>query len=150
MALALFLTFLYGAGTAVILPTPFEASLGAIEFAPAWAVMAVAVVGKFCGAYLVFFLAVRLKRLPRVQTWQANNRYARALMGFGRRWVDRYGAPALFLLLLIPGFPDTGAVHLLAVAGGRPLAFSLATAAAGSVRLVLVYLGVWGATQALS
>jgi uncharacterized membrane protein YdjX (TVP38/TMEM64 family) len=64
--------------------------------------------------------------------------------------VDRYGAPALFFLLLIPGFPDTGAVYLAAVAGARPLAFSLATAGAGAVRLTLAYLGIWGVSQSLA
>ena len=147
MALALFLVFLYALGTAVALPTPLEAVLGAVELAPGWAVILVAVLGKLAGAYLVFWLAVRVKGLPRVQAWQQGNRYAKRLMEFGRKWVDRYGAPALFLLLLIPGFPDTGAVYLLAVAGGRPLAFSLAAAGASAVRLSLVYLGVWSITR---
>jgi len=150
MALALFLTFLYGAGTAIILPTPLEAALAGAKFAPGWAVIAVATAGKFAGAYAIFLLAVRLKRIPRVRDWQARNRYARWLMEFGRKWVDRYGAPALFLLLLIPGFPDTGAVYLLAAVGGRPLAFSMATAAAAAVRLSLAYLGIWGLSRYLA
>ncbi len=149
MALALFLTFLYGAGTAVVLPTPLEAALAAARFAPGWAVILVATLGKFAGAYAIFYLAVRLKRLSRVRAWQARNRYARWLMEVGGKWVDRYGAPALFLLLLIPGFPDTGAMYLLAVAGGRPLAFSLATATAAAVRLTLAYLGIWGLSRHL-
>lgn len=150
MALALFLTFLYGFGTSVVLPTPLEAALGATRLAPGWAVILVAVLGKFLGAYALFYLAVRIKRLPRVEEWQGRNRYARWLMRFGERWVDRFGAPALFFLLLIPGFPDTGAVYLLALAGGRPLVFSLATAGAGAVRLTLVYLGIWGFVRAVS
>lgn len=150
MALSLLLVFLYAAGTAIALPTPLEAALAGLKFAPPWAVIATAVVGKFVGAYLVFYFALRLKRLPRVEEWGRRNRWGRWLFGIGRRWVDRYGAPALFLLLLIPGFPDTGAVYLAAIAGGRPLAFSLATAGAGAVRLTLTYLGIWGAVQALA
>jgi len=150
MALALILVFLYAVGTSVVLPTPLEAVLSAVKLAPGWAVIAVAVLGKLVGAYLVFWLAVRVKGLPRVQAWQGRNRYARWLMEFGRKWVDRYGAPALFLLLLIPGFPDTGAVYLLAVAGGRPVAFSLATAGAGAVRLSLAYLGIMGLSRTIS
>jgi len=150
MALGLFLVFLYAVGTSVVLPTPLEASLAAVKLAPAWAVIAVAVLGKFVGAYLVFLLGVRLKRLPSVQEWQSRNRFGQKLLEFGKRWVDKYGAPALFFCLLIPGFPDTGAVYLLALTGGRPLAFALAAAAAGVVRLSLTYLGIWGATQALS
>ena len=150
MALALFLVFLYAVGTSVVLPTPLEAVLSAVKLAPGWAVIAVAVLGKLVGAYLVFWLAVRVKGLPRVQSWQGRNRYARWLMEFGRKWVDRYGAPALFLLLLIPGFTDTGAVYLLAVAGGRPVAFSLATAGAGAVRLSLAYLGIMGLSRTIS
>ncbi len=149
MALALFLAFLYGAGTAIVLPTPQEAVLVAAKFAPGWAVIVVATLGKFAGAYAIFYIAVQLKRLPRVQAWRARNRYARWLMEFGRRWVDRFGAPALFFLLLIPGFPDTGAMYLLAAVGGRPLAFSLAAAGAAAVRLTLAYLGIWGVAQAL-
>ena len=147
MALTLFLAFLYAAGTAIALPTPLEAVLAGVKFAPGWAVIVTATVGKFAGAYAIFYLAVCLKRLPRVRDWQARNRYAKRLMDFGWRWVDRYGAPALFFLLLIPGFPDTGAVYLLAVAGGRPLAFSLATAGAAAVRLSLAYLGIWSVAQ---
>lgn len=149
MALALFLAFLYGAGTAVALPTPLEAALAGTRFAPGWAVIAAATLGKFAGAYAVFRLAVHLKRIPRVRAWRARNRYARRLMAFGERWVDRYGAPALFFLLLIPGFPDTGAVYFLAVTGGRPLAFSLATGGAAAVRLTLAYLGIWGLSHYL-
>jgi len=150
MALALFLVFLYAVGTSMVLPTPLEAALGGLKFAPGPAVITAAVLGKFAGAYAVFYLAVRLKRLRAVEEWRARNRYARRLMALGERWVNRFGAPALFLLLLIPGFPDTGAVYLLAVAGGRPLAFSLAAAGAGAVRLTLVYLGIWGTYQAVS
>lgn len=149
MALTLFLVFLYAAGTALVLPTPLEAVLAGVKFAPGWAVIAVATMGKFTGAYAIFYLAVYLKRLPRVQNWGATNRYARALMEFGHKWVDRFGAPALFFLLLIPGFPDTGAVYLLAITGGRPFAFSLAAAAAAAVRLSLAYLGIWGVTTYL-
>ena len=150
MALTLFLVFLYAIGTSVALPTPLEATLGAVKVAPGWGVITLAVLGRFVGAYTIFYLAVRLKRLPRLQEWQGKNRYARWLMAFGKKWVDKYGAPALFFCLLIPGFPDTGAVYLLALAGGRPLAFSLAAAGAAAVRLSLVYLGIWGATQAPS
>jgi len=45
--------------------------------------------GKFAGTDVIFYLAVYLKRLPRVRDWQAKNRYARVLMGFGKRgWID--------------------------------------------------------------
>ena len=69
MALTLFLVFLYAAGTALVLPTPLEAVLAGVKFAPGWAVIAVATMGKFTGAYAIFYLAVYLKRLPRVQNW---------------------------------------------------------------------------------
>ena len=39
MALTLFLVFLYAAGTALVLPTPLEAVLAGVKFAPGWAVI---------------------------------------------------------------------------------------------------------------
>ncbi len=143
MVMTLLLAFLYGVGTAVVLPTPLEAVLAGAKFAPGWAVIIAATLGKFAGAYAIFYLGAYLKRLPRVRDWQARNRYVKKLLEVGTRWVNRFGAPALFLLLLIPGFPDTGAVYLLAVAGGRPLSFALATAAAAAIRLSLAYVGLW-------
>ncbi|MGC9529786.1 MAG: VTT domain-containing protein [Candidatus Bipolaricaulaceae bacterium] len=144
MVLALFLAFLYAVGTSVVLPTPTEAVLTAARYSPAWAVVLVAVAGKTVGAYLTFFIGDRLKQLPRVQVWRRQSRWGRRLLAWGERWVDRFGAPALFLCLLIPGFPDTGGVYLLALTGRRPLAFAVATGTAAAVRLTVTYFGVVG------
>ncbi|HID08658.1 TPA: hypothetical protein EYP13_00345, partial [Candidatus Micrarchaeota archaeon] len=138
--LTVILSFLYGIGTAVALPTPTEAVLIATRYAPGWAVICAAVFGKSLGAFLIYRFAVYIKGLDRVERWKARNRYAQVLFRFGERWVDRFGPSALFFLLLIPGFPDTGAVYLTAVAGGRPLAFALAVGASSAVRLSLAYL----------
>ena len=144
---ALAIVFLYAVGTAVALPTPTEAVLLAVKYAPGWAVICAAVLGKALGSYLIFWIAVYIKGLEGLRNWRARNRYARALFHFGERWVNRYGPPALFFLLLIPGFPDTGAIYLVAAAGARPRAFALAVGASSAVRLTLAYLGIWGLSE---
>ncbi|MBC7092473.1 VTT domain-containing protein [Candidatus Bipolaricaulota bacterium] len=147
VVLALFLAFLYAVGTAVVLPSPTEAVLAAAKVAPPWAVIAVATLGRMAGSYLVFFLGDRVKRLPRVEVWRRETRWGQWWLAIGERWVNRFGVPALFLLLLIPGFPDTVAMYLLAAVGRRPLAFALAASGASAVRLAFVQAGIWLATR---
>jgi membrane protein DedA with SNARE-associated domain len=145
----LFLAFLYGVGTVVLLPTPMEAVLTATRYAPPWAVITVAVLGRMIGAYFVFFLGDWLKRLPKVEFWRRETRWGQRLLNQGEKWVNRFGAPALFLCLLIPGFPDTGISYLLAIIGRRPISFTLAVGGAAALRLSLVQAGIWAIGQAV-
>lgn len=140
MAFTLFLAFLYALGTVLVLPSPQELVLGAAVRAPGWAVILVAVAGRTVGAYLLFFAGDRLKHWVRrsnqetkVQKWAARL----------ERWVNRFGAPALFLFLLVPGFPDTALSYVLAIFNRRPWAFALAFAAASALRLSLAFLGIY-------
>lgn len=140
MAFTLFLAFLYALGTVLVLPSPQELVLGAAVRAPGWAVILVAVAGRTVGAYLLFFAGDRLKRWVRwsnqetkVQKWAARLEH----------WVNRFGAPALFLFLLVPGFPDTALGYVLAIFNRRPWAFALAFAAASALRLSLAFLGIY-------
>lgn len=147
MAWALFLAFLYGVGTVLVLPSPQELVLGAAAKAPGWAVILVAVAGRACGAYLLFLIGDRLKRWKRLASWRAQNERVQGWALRLERWVNRVGAPALFLFLLIPGFPDTAASYVLALFNRRPWAFALAFACASALRLSLTFLGisyVWG------
>lgn len=143
MALALFLAFLYAVGTVLALPSPLEAVLGAAVKAPGWAVILTAVAGRACGAYLLFFLGDRLKRWERWKRWQGRDegwqKWAKRL----EREVNRFGAFALFLFLLVPGFPDTAVGYVLALFNRRPWAFALAFAAASGLRLSLAFLGIY-------
>ncbi len=143
MGVPLALAFLYALGTVVILPSPQELVLAAVAKAPAWAVILAAVCGRALGAYLLFLAGDRLKRWPRVARWRKKE--AKVLRWAVRleKWVNRFGAPALFLCLLIPGFPDTAVSYVLALFNRRPWAFALAFALASAVRLSLAYLGIY-------
>lgn len=143
MAFALFLVFLYAIGTVVVLPTPQELVLAALATAPGWAVIAVAATGRAVGAYLLFFLGARLRAWQRVQAWREKDGRIQKWAMHTERWVNRFGAPALFFLLLIPGFPDTVLSYILAVFNRRPWAFALAMAGASALRLSLAYLGIF-------
>ncbi|MEN3011125.1 MAG: VTT domain-containing protein [Candidatus Bipolaricaulaceae bacterium] len=140
MALSLCLAFLYAVGTVVVLPSPQELVLGAVAHAPGWAVILVAVAGRACGAYLLFFAGDRLKRRIR---WKGREERIRRWAAQLERWVNRLGAPALFLFLLIPGFPDTAVSYVLALFNRRPWAFALAFAGAAALRLSLAFLGIY-------
>ncbi len=139
----LFLVFLYEVGAAVILPTPSELPLVTYKWLPVGWMMLFAVAGKIVGSYLVFFLGDRLKNTERFQRWVDRYRVLQTLTRWSERFVRRFGVFAVFLLLCIPGFPDTVSLYLFAIIGQRPVLFSLAAGAATAVRFGLVILGVW-------
>lgn len=143
MALSLVLTFFYSVGTVILLPSPQELALGAATVAPGWAVITVAALGRAAGAYLLFFLGDRLKRWRKIQNWRTQEKKLQRWLLVTEKWINRLGAPALFFLLLIPGFPDTVISYVLALFGRRPWAFALAVAAASAFRLTLAYLGIF-------
>ncbi len=143
MALTLCLSFLYAVGTVLVLPSPQELVLGAVASAPGWTVILVAVLGRIAGAYVLFFLGDRLKRWQRIQIWREKEARVQLWIARVEKWVNRMGAPALFFLLLIPGFPDTGMSYVLALFSRRPGAFALAVAGASAVRLTLAYFGIF-------
>jgi uncharacterized membrane protein YdjX (TVP38/TMEM64 family) len=101
------------------------------------------VAGKIVGSYLVFFLGDRMKNTDRFQRLVHRYRFLQTIMRWSEKLVRRYGVFAVFLLLCIPGFPDTVSLYLFAVVGQRPVLFSLAAGAATAVRFSLVILGVW-------
>ncbi len=144
----LFLVFLYVFGTAVILPTPAELPLVTYKWLPVWWVTVFAVCGKIVGSYLVFFLGDRMKNTERFHRLVNRSRLLQAIMTRSERFVRRYGVFAVFVLLCIPGFPDTVSLYLFALIGQRPVLFSLAAGAATAVRYSLVILGVWTIGQA--
>jgi membrane protein YqaA with SNARE-associated domain len=143
----LFLVFLYEIGAAAILPTPAELPLVTYKWLPVGWMTLFAVVGKIVGSYLVFFLGDRMKNTERFHRLVARYDVLSAVMKWSERFVRRYGVFAVFLLLCIPGFPDTISLYLFALIGQRPVLFSLAAGAATAVRFGLVILGVWSIGQ---
>ncbi|MFN3347231.1 MAG: VTT domain-containing protein, partial [Candidatus Bipolaricaulaceae bacterium] len=143
MAFALFLAFLYALGTVVVLPSPQELVLAAAAKAPAWTVILVAVCGRAIGAYLLFLAGDRLKRWQRFRHWRRKGAKAQKWVACLEKGVTRFGAPALFTFLLIPGFPDTAVSYVLALFNRRPWAFALAFALASALRLSLAFLGIY-------
>ncbi len=143
----LLLVFLYEVGAAAFLPTPAELPLATYKWLPVGWMTLFAALGKFAGSYAVFFLGDRMKNTERFHRLVGRYRALRGIMDWSERFVRRYGVFAVFLLLCIPGFPDTVSLYLFAVIGQRPVLFSLAAGAATAVRFGLVILGVWSIGQ---
>jgi membrane protein YqaA with SNARE-associated domain len=146
----LLLVFLYEVGAALVLPTPSELPVLGRSWLPLGWVFAFAVAGKILGSYVVFFLGDRLKGTARFQRLADRYRWIRAMMSWSERFVRRYGVFAVFVLLSIPGFPDTVSLYLFALVGKRPVLFAVAAGLGTAVRMGLVLAGVVGVQHAAS
>jgi uncharacterized membrane protein YdjX (TVP38/TMEM64 family) len=138
----LLLVFLYEVGTAIILPTPSEIPVLGYTRIPIGWIFVFAVAGKIAGSYVIFFLGDRLKGTARFQRVAMRNRWVRAVMTWSERFVHRYGVFAVFVLLSIPGFPDTVSLYLFALVSKRPVVFALAAGLGTAVRMILMLFGV--------
>jgi uncharacterized membrane protein YdjX (TVP38/TMEM64 family) len=143
---ALGMIFLYEVGAAVVLPTPSELPVLIYSWVPlAWIFLA-AVLGKTAGSYLLFFLGDRLKGTARFKRLAARYRAVGWILRVSEGFVRRYGVLAVFVLLSIPGFPDTVSLYLFALVGNRPILFSIASGLGTAVRMGLVLVGFRGLT----
>jgi len=140
----LLLIFLYEVGAAVILPTPSEIPMLGYNYIPIVWIFIFAVLGKIVGAYIVFLIGDRAKETERFQRFLNRYRWARRFFDLSERFVQRYGVFAVFVLLSIPGFPDTASLYLFAIIGNRPVLFSIASGLGTAVRMGLVLLGFHG------
>lgn len=140
----LILIFLYEVGAAVILPTPSEIPVLGYGFIPLGWIFLVAVLGKTVGAYIVFLVGDRAKGTERFEKFLVRHRWARIFFDASERFVKRYGVFAVFVLLSIPGFPDTVSLYLFAVVGNRPVLFAIASGLGTAMRMGLVLLGFHG------
>ena len=138
----LLLIFLYEVGTAVVLPTPSEVPVLGYTRIPIGWIFVFAISGKIVGSYLVFFFGDRLKGTARFQRLALRNRWVRAIMTWSERFVHRYGVFAVFVLLSVPGFPDTVSLYLFALVSKRPVVFALAAGLGTAVRMILVLFGL--------
>jgi hypothetical protein len=118
---ALVLIFLYEVGTAIVLPTPSEVPVLGYSWIP---------------------LGDRAKGTARFGRLVERHRWLARVMAWSERFVDRYGILAVFVLLSIPGFPDTASLYLFALVGKRPVVFALAAGLGTAVRMVLVLFGI--------
>ena len=141
---ALLLIFLYEVAAAVVLPTPSEIPVLGYTWIPVWLIFIFAVAGKTLGSYIVFFLGDRMKSTNRFQRLAARYAWVRRVLEWSERFVRRFGFWAVFLLLSIPGFPDTVSLYLFALVGDRPVLFALAAGLGTAVRMGLVLAGVHG------
>jgi len=141
---ALLLVFAYEVGAAVILPTPTEMPAVAYSWLPIGWLFVFAVAGKIVGSYLIFFVGDRVKRTERFEAFCQKHKAIGRLMAYSERLLDRFGVVALFVLLSIPGFPDTLPLYVFALAGRRPVMFALASGFGTAVRISLVIAGFEG------
>jgi uncharacterized membrane protein YdjX (TVP38/TMEM64 family) len=139
---ALVLIFLYEVGTAIVLPTPSEVPVLGYSWIPLGWIFVFAVAGKIVGSYLIFFIGDRAKGTARFGRLVERHRWLARVMAWSERFVDRYGILAVFVLLSIPGFPDTASLYLFALVGKRPVVFALAAGLGTAVRMVLVLFGI--------
>lgn len=107
---ALLLIFLYEVGAAVILPTPSETPVFGYTWIPIGWIFSFAVAGKTVGSFLIFSLGDRAKNTQHFQRLVNRHRWIQVVMDWSERFVRRYGVFAVFVLLSIPGFPDTFAL----------------------------------------
>ena len=140
--IALLLIFLYEAATAVILPTPSEIPILSYTWIPLGWIFVFAVAGKVLGSYLIFFLGDRIKSTDRFRRLAERFRAVRTVMSWSERFVNRYGVFAVFVLLSVPGFPDTVSLYLFALVSKRPVVFALAAGLGTGVRMLLVLFGL--------
>jgi len=103
-----------------------------------------AVLGKMIGTYIVFSVGDRAKKTTRFQRFLDNHHWAKKFFGVSERFVRRYGAFAVFILLSIPGFPDTASLYLFAIVGKRTILFSIASGLGMALHMGLVLLGFHG------
>jgi membrane protein YqaA with SNARE-associated domain len=142
------LVFLYEVGTALVLPTPSELPVLGHTVLPIGWVFVVAVAGKIVGSYLVFFVGDRMKETARFRRLAERHAWIRAVLSWSERFVRRYGVFGVFVLLSIPGFPDTVSLYLFAAVGRRPVLFAIAAGLGTGVRMGLVLAGVLGVQHA--
>ena len=147
---ALFLIFLYEVGTAIALPTPSGFHVLAHSWIPLGWIFLFAVAGKVVGAYLVFFLGDWVKGTDHFRRLTERHRWLRFALRVSERFVHRYGVFAVFVLLSVPGFPDTVSLYLFALVGKRPVLFALASGLGTAVRMGLILVGFRGLVGASS
>lgn len=141
---ALLLVFLYEVGAAVVLPTPSELAILGQSWAPIGLILLFAVAGKTAGAYLVFFLGSRARRTERFKRLTARYAILQTVLDHTERFVRRFGLPAIFVLLSIPGLPDTLPLYLFALVSDRPAIYAIASGLGTVVRFAVVLTGVHG------
>lgn len=140
----LLLIFIYEVGAAVILPTPSEIPVLGYNYIPIGWIFLFGVLGKTVGSYLVFLGGAKAKETHKFKKFLNRHPAAQKVYELTEAFVRRYGVAAVFILLSIPGFPDTASIYLFAVVGKRPIAFALASGLGTAVRMVVVLFAFHG------
>ncbi len=140
----LLLIFIYEVGAAVILPTPSEIPVLGYNYIPIGWIFLFAVLGKTVGSYLVFLGGAKAKETHKFTKFLHRHPAAQKVYELTEAFVRRYGVAAVFVLLSIPGFPDTASIYLFAVVGKRPIAFALASGLGTAVRMVILLFAFHG------
>lgn len=108
------LVFLYAIAIAVVLPIPIELSLVAPIVDRQWGYLvwiAIALAaGKTVGAWLIFFLGVRVE--TSIRWWSERWRFAKWFVDKAELFVQKTGYLGLYLLLSIPLMSDTIPIYL--------------------------------------
>ena len=140
----LLLIFIYEVGAAVILPTPSEIPVLGYNYMPIGWIFLFAVLGKTVGSYIVFFFGDRAKDTRHFKQFLGKHPWAKRAFTASEAFVRRYGVMAVFILMSIPGVPDTASIYLFAIVGNRPILFSIASGLGTAVRMVIVLFAFHG------
>ena len=108
------LVFLYAIAIAVVLPIPIELSLVAPILDEQWgyllAIARALAAGKTVGAWLVFFLGVKVE--TSIRWWSAKWRFAKWFVDKANLFVQKTGYLGIYVLLSIPLMSDTVPIYL--------------------------------------
>ncbi|HLB69166.1 MAG TPA: hypothetical protein VJN63_12065 [Thermoplasmata archaeon] len=108
------LTFGFSVLVAIILPIPIEAVLIAPVLQERWGYLTIITAsmaaGKTVGAWLIFFLGIRVE--GRIREWSERYRTAARVVAWCERFVRRTNYLGLYVLLSIPLMSDTIPLYL--------------------------------------
>lgn len=140
----------YGFLVAFALPTPSEAMLVAAPALPIHLTIFLSGVGKTAGSYFAYFIARNLLKSnlfeDKLLKWLHLKGVQEKVQSATFSTVKRYGYAGLFVILCIPGLPDTASIYAFSFVKVKKPLFLILVFIASLVRLYLVW---WGLSSIL-
>ncbi|MFP3952520.1 MAG: VTT domain-containing protein [Candidatus Acetothermia bacterium] len=145
-----FYVTVYGFLVAVALPTPSEAMLVAAPALPIHLTIFLSGIGKTIGSYVAYFAARNLLKSnvveDRLLKWFHLQELHEKVESATFSAVKKYGYAGLFVLLCIPGLPDTASIYAFSFVQVNRVLFLALVFSASLIRLYLVW---WGLASVL-
>ena len=136
----------YGFLVAFALPTPSEAMLVAAPALPIHVTILLSGVGKTAGSFFAYFIARNLLKNSRWEDrflrWLHLKDIQDKIQNATFSTVKRYGYGGLFIILCLPGLPDTASIYAFSFVKVNKSLFLILVFVASLVRLYLVWWGL--------